>query len=61
MAEKALFPQDSRLYLGTTCNHLLVERSVLLGVYLIKECVKCLFLFYIFMLFEDFKKRHEQT
>ena len=33
MAEKALFPQDSRLYLGTTSNPLLVERSVLLSVY----------------------------
>ena len=37
MAEKALFPQDSRLYLGTTSNPLLVERSVLLSVYLTKE------------------------
>ena len=42
MAEKALFPQDSRLYLGTTSNPLLVERSVLLSVYLTKESIKYL-------------------
>ena len=42
MTEKARLPWDSRLYLGTTSNPLLVERSVLLGVYLIKESVKYL-------------------
>ena len=40
MTEKARFPQDSRLYLGTTSNPLLVERSVLLSVYLTKESIK---------------------
>ena len=41
MTEKARL-WDSRLYLGTTSNPLLVEGSVLLGVYLIKESVKYL-------------------
>ena len=40
MTEKARFPWDSRLYLGTTSNPLLVEGSVLLGVYLINESFK---------------------
>ena len=42
MTEKARYPKDSRLYLGTTSSPLLVEGSVLLGVYLIKESVKYL-------------------
>ena len=42
MTEKARYPKDSRLYLGTTSSPLLVEGSVLLGVYLIKESVKFL-------------------
>ena len=42
MTEKPRFPQDSRLYLGTTSNPLLVERSVLLSVYLTKESIKYL-------------------
>ena len=42
MTEKARFTWDSRLYLGTTSNPLLVEGSVLLGVYLIKESVEYL-------------------
>ena len=42
MTEKARFTWDSRLYLGTTSNPLLVEGSVVLGVYLIKESVKYL-------------------
>ena len=44
MTEKPRFPQDSRfnIQLGTTSNPLLVERSVLLSVYLTKESIKYL-------------------